>query len=224
MKIGVVLSGCGFLDGAEIHESVLALLAIDRAGHEAICLAPDRKQADVVNHLTNKPSAETRNVLAESARIARGKIKDVARATAKDLDALVLPGGYGAAKNISNFASAGPGCEVIPEVNRLVREMHAAGKPIGAICIAPACVARALGDEGPTVTIGNDRGTAAAIQRMGAKHKNAPVTEAVTDEKNRIVTTPAYMLAHRISEAAEGIEKLVAEVVRLAQTKPAAVK
>src|SRR4029079_10753369 len=145
-RVGVVLAGCGCKDGAEIRESVLALLAIDRAGGEARCFAPDVAQASVVDHLRGKPvPGEPRNVRVEAARIARGKIEDVKNARAKDLDALVMPGGFGAAKNLSNFAEKGHAADVHPEVARLLKEMHAAKKPIGAICIAPALVARVLG-------------------------------------------------------------------------------
>lgn len=218
MKVGVVLSGCGFLDGAEIHESVLTLLALDRAGAEAVCFAPDADQMHVVNHLTGQPApGERRNVLVESARIARGKIQDLARARAADLDALVLPGGYGAAKNLCDFAVKGAGCSVHPEVARIVSEMFQARKPIGAICIAPAILSKALGDRGPKLTIGTDKDTAAALEKMGAKHEACPVREFVVDEEHKLVTTPAYMLANRVSEAAEGIEKLVWEVLRLAR-------
>lgn len=219
MKVGVILSGCGYLDGAEIHESVLTLLALDRAGAEAVCFAPDADQMHVVNHLTGQPvPGERRNVLIESARIARGKIQDLARARAADLDALVLPGGYGAAKNLCDFAVKGADCAVHPEVARIVSEMFQARKPVGAICIAPAILSKALGDQGPTLTIGTDKDTAAALEKMGAVHEACPVREFVVDEKHKLVTTPAYMLANRISEAAEGIEKLVREVLRLARS------
>jgi enhancing lycopene biosynthesis protein 2 len=219
MKIGVVLSGCGFLDGAEIHESVLTLLALDRAGAEAVCFAPDADQMHVVNHLTGQPApGERRNVLVESARIARGKIQDLAKARAADLDALILPGGYGAAKNLCDFAVKGADCSVHPEVTRIVREMFQAKKPVGAICIAPAILSKALGDQGPKLTIGTDADTAAALEKMGAKHEACPVREFVVDAQHKLVTTPAYMLADRISEAAEGIEKLVRELLRLARS------
>jgi enhancing lycopene biosynthesis protein 2 len=214
-KIGVVLSGCGVYDGSEIHEAVLTLLAIDRSGCQAVCMAPD-VDFPVTNHLTSQDSGEQRNVLIESARIARGNISDIEGITAKDLDALVFPGGFGAAKNLCNFASKGAGATINPEVARLLREMAAAGKPIGAVCIAPALVAAVLGKEySPVVTIGTDAGTAAEIDKTGAKHQNCPVTEIVVDRKNKLVTSPAYMLGTRISEVAEGIEKCVAEVVKL---------
>lgn len=216
--IGVVLSGCGVFDGSEIHEAVLTLLAIDRAGAQAMCLAPNIDQAEVVNHLTGKPGAEERrNVLVESARIARGKVRDIAGVSAEELDALVFPGGYGAAKNLCDFASKGADCRVYPDVARLVRAMLDAKKPLGLICIAPALMAKVAQEAGVQVrlTIGTDPGTASTLTKMGATHLDCPVGDAVVDREHKIVTTPAYMLATRISEAAEGIEKLVRTVLDL---------
>jgi enhancing lycopene biosynthesis protein 2 len=215
VKVGVVLSGCGFLDGSEIHEAVLTLLALDRAGASAVCLAPDIEQKSVVNHRTGNPAESVRNVLEESARIARGKVQDVAKVKAADLDALVLPGGYGAAKNLCDFAAAGAKARVDPGVLKLVRELHAAKKPIAAWCIAPALLAAALKEAHVALTIGDDTGTAKALEAMGAKHVVCPVTEMRVDEANRIVTTPAYMYDAKIGEVATGIEKAVAELLRL---------
>lgn len=215
-KIGVVLSGCGVFDGSEIHEAVLTLLAIDRNGAEALCMAPDMEFREV-NHLTSEETGATRNVLVESARIARGNIRDMKTVTAADLDAIIFPGGFGAAKNLCTFAEKGAAAAIQPEAARLIREMAAAKKPIGAICIAPALIAAALGrDFRPKVTIGTDAGTAAAIAATGSEHVSCPVTEFVVDRENRIVTTPAYMLASRISEAAAGIEKAVKAVIEMA--------
>ncbi len=215
-KVGVVLSGCGVYDGAEIHESVLTLLALDRAGAEAVCLAPDVAQRHVVNHLTGQPAAgESRNVLVEAARIARGAVKDLAGFDPAGLDALVLPGGFGAAKNLSDFAFAGADCSVNPEAARVLRAVHAAGKPVGAICIAPVILARLLGAEKPRLTIGTDPGTASAIGKMGGEHVSCGGGQAVVDAEKRLVTTPAYMLDSPISEVAAGIEKLVAELLAM---------
>ena len=219
-RVGVILSGCGFKDGAEIHESVLTLLALDRAGAEVRCFAPDIDQAVVVDHLRGEPvPADRRNVLVESARIARGKIEDVKAARAKDLDAVVLPGGFGAAINLSTFASKGENAEVNPDVARLLREMHAAKKPIGAICIAPALVAKALGFAHPRLTVGNDRGVAQKLEACGAVHEDCPVDAFVVDRENRIVSTPAYMLGPSIRHVAEGIERCVAEVLSLVKAR-----
>ncbi|MFA7402349.1 MAG: isoprenoid biosynthesis glyoxalase ElbB [Pelobacteraceae bacterium] len=214
-KIGVVLSGCGVYDGSEIQEAVLTLLAIDRQGCEAVCMAPN-VDLSVINHLTTQETGEKRNVLEESARIARGAIRDVREVTAAELDAIMFPGGFGAAKNLCNFAQKGAAATVNPDVARLLKEMAAAGKPIGAVCIAPAFIAAVLGKEySPTVTIGNEADTAAEIEKTGAKHQDCPVTEFVVDRKNKLVTSPAYMLANRISEVHEGIDTCVREVVKL---------
>lgn len=214
-RVAVLLSGCGYLDGAEIHESVISLLALDRAGAQVECLAPDKPQRDVVDHRTGQPMpGQTRNVLAEAARIARGAIKDVAQARAEDYDAVIVPGGYGAAKNLSSFAVEGSDCRVDPGVERLLRAVHAAGKPIGLICIAPAIGARLFPDV--ELTIGNDPGTAGALEEMGAHHKACPVEAWVCDERAKIVSCPAYMLGPGIKDVAAGIEGLVEAVLRLA--------
>lgn len=213
-KIGVVLSGCGVYDGAEIHETVITLLAIARNGAEAVCFAPDKTQADVINHLTGEPMAESRNVLIEAARLTRGAIAPLASAEAQDLDALIVPGGFGAAKNLSNFASQGSACAVDADLVRLARDCHAAGKPLGFICIAPALLPVIL--QTPLrLTIGTDVDTADVIEEMGGEHVPCPVEDIVVDEEQKVVTTPAYMLAQRIDEAANGIEKLVARVIGL---------
>lgn len=216
-KIGVILSGCGVYDGSEIHEAVITLLALDRAGAEVLIMAPNVEQ-QVVNHLTGDTVAgATRNVLEESARIARGNITDIAKVTVDDFDALFLPGGFGAAKNLCDFAFKGPDCSVNPDVERLLKATVAAGKPLAAVCIAPALLAKVLGKDLPGVrlTIGTDEGTAGAINAMGATHTGCPVTEFIVDEKNRIITSPAYMLAGRISEAAAGIEKSVDALMKM---------
>lgn len=214
-KVGVILSGCGFKDGAEIHESVCTLLALDRMGVETICMAPNIEQAVVVNHLTGEKTHEKRNVLVESARIARGKIKDIKDVKAAQLDALILPGGYGAALNLSDFAAKGAKAHVNDDVARLVREVHKAGKPICAICIAPAVIARVLGEEHPLLTIGNDEGTAEALEACGAKHETCGVRDFVVDKQRKIVSTPAYMLGPSVAHVAEGIEKAVRETVAM---------
>lgn len=216
-KIGVVLSGCGVYDGTEIHEAVLTLLAIERAGAEAVCMAPNVDQLHVINHLTGEEMNEKRNVLVESARIARGKIRDIATVKADEIDALMFPGGFGAAKNLCDFAINGENCKVNPEVQRLVNEFKAKHKPQAAVCIAPAMMARIYQDSGahPVLTIGNDPGTSAKLEAMGSRHQTATVTEAVVDPENKIVSSPAYMLGQSISEVAEGIENTVKELMKL---------
>ncbi|MBW2451681.1 MAG: isoprenoid biosynthesis glyoxalase ElbB [Deltaproteobacteria bacterium] len=217
-QIGVILSGCGVYDGSEIHEAVITLLAIDRAGAEAVCMAPNIEQMHVINHLKGEPAdGETRNVLVESARIARGNIKDLADVTADSLDALILPGGFGAAKNLCDFAVKGAACTVNPDVARLVRDMVNAKKPVAAVCIAPTVLSRVLGDDKlpHELTIGNDQQTAEALTEMGSKHVACPVNNFVIDKANKLISSPAYMLAGSISEAAEGIEKTVNALIEL---------
>jgi enhancing lycopene biosynthesis protein 2 len=217
-KVAVCLSGCGVFDGSEIHESVLTLLALDQAGAEAICCAPDMDQAQVIDHLAKGPgTGGARNVLIEAARIARGNIRDLAGVRGSEIDALIFPGGYGAATNLCDFADKGAACSVHPEVRRLADEMLDAGKPIGAICIAPAMLARIVGGRGmhPRMTIGDDQGTAGAMEQMGVRHVDCPCESFVVDEAHRIVTTPAYMLGKGPARVFEGIRKLVDEVLRL---------
>jgi enhancing lycopene biosynthesis protein 2 len=180
-------------------------------------MAPNIEQA-VVNHLSGEEEAgATRNVLEESARIARGNISDIAKVTAADIDALIFPGGFGAAKSLCNFASKGPDCEVNPEVARLVREIVAAKKPLAAICIAPALISKVLGDDGLThkLTIGTDEGTAGALKTMGSEHVDCPATDFVIDSENKLVSSPGYMLAGSIKDVAEGVEKTVREVLKM---------
>ncbi|NBD38727.1 MAG: isoprenoid biosynthesis glyoxalase ElbB [Verrucomicrobia bacterium] len=212
-KIGVILAGCGVYDGSEVTESVLTLLALEKAGAEPVCMAPDKEQLHVINHLTGEETGEKRNVLVESARIVRGNIEDVAAASADDLDALVLPGGFGAAKNLSRFAVDGPDGEVDPGVRKLIEEVHGARKPIGFICITPAIAAQVLGGEGVEVTIGTDDETASAIESCGARHVKCAVDEIHEDPERRVVSTPAYMLGQGPAEVAPGIDKLVQTVM-----------
>lgn len=214
-KIGVLLSGCGVFDGAEIHESTLTLYFLDREGADVICTAPDRDQLHVIDHQTSQEAGEKRNILVESARISRGNMIDLATMKADDLDGLILPGGFGAAKNLVDYAVKGRDCTILPDVKRIINEMVDAGKPVGAMCIAPVVVAVALNDTSikPVLTIGTDDTTASDIEFFGAKHQNAGVDEIAVDEANKIVTTPAYMLGPGIKDIAQGIEKLVKQML-----------
>ncbi len=216
-RIGVVLSGCGYLDGAEIRESVLTLLAIDRAGAEAIAMAPDIDQTHVVNHLTQEEMPEKRNVLVESARIARGDIQDLKTVSASDLDALILPGGFGAAKNLSDFATKGADCKIQPDLERLLRDVYKLNKPIGSICIAPAVIAKMAEEAGDevTLTIGEDEDTASVLIKMGVNHVKTTVDEVVIDHEKKLVSTSAYMLPDRLSKIERGISRLVDAVVEM---------
>ena len=215
-KIGVLLAGCGFLDGSEIHEAVLTLLALDKAGAEAVCLAPDILQHHVINHYTDQEMAnESRNVLVESARIARGSIHNLKEINSLMLDALIMPGGYGVAKNLSNYEFKASECDVNEDVVMALQSFYHAGKPLGFICISPAIAAKVLGNEHIELTIGNDLETAADIETMGARHIESPVWNTVISKKGKIVSTPAYMLGPTIGEVNKGIEKLVADIIGL---------
>ena len=217
MKVGVLLSGSGVQDGSEIHESVLTALSLEKSRAEIVFMAPNIDQMHVVNHYTGQEMDEFRNVLVESARIARGNIKDLAEIRAEDLDALIIPGGLGVAKNLSDYAMSGSECSVNPDVYRLVVEMLISKKPIGAICIAPAMMSKILSEQNlsANLTVGSDAATSKDIETMGSQHQNCSTKEVVVDVKNKIVSTPAYMDAKSISEVAEGIEKLVNEIVSM---------
>lgn len=217
-RVAVVLSGCGVFDGAEIHEAVLTLLALDRRNAEITILAPDIPQMHVINHQAGEPTAESRNVLVEASRIARGEIRDLAGAKASDFDAAVFPGGFGVAKNLCDFAVKGRNCDVNPQVEDFIHAMLDARKALGFICIAPALMARVAGKRGihPRLTIGRDTETAAAVNAMGGTHVDAGVDEVIVDNDLRIVSTPAYMLGQRISEVAKGIDNLAEKLLELA--------
>ena len=213
-RIGVVLSGCGVNDGSEIHETVITMLELDKAGADMVLMAPNIDQLHVINHYTDQEMNESRNVLIESARIARGDIRDMAEVSSSDVDALIFHGGFGVAKNLCDYAMAGTDCSVNPDVLRLTQEVHNDKKPIGVICISPAMMAKILGDE-TELTIGFDEQTANDIDTMGAKHVLCPVEDIVVDMEKKIVSTPAYMEAKSIKEAAEGISKLVTEILSM---------
>jgi len=193
-NVAVILSGCGVFDGAEIHESVLTMLALEEQKANFQCFAPDKAQHHVINHLTGDEMPESRNILVESARIARGNVKPATELNAEDYDALIFPGGFGAAKNLCDFAIKGKDCEV------------------EAVCIAPAMIPKIVGSD-IQLTIGNDEETAKQINAMGGKHINCNVNHIIIDETHKVVSTPAYMLAENLSQAAEGIRKLVSQVL-----------
>ncbi|TDO06095.1 MULTISPECIES: isoprenoid biosynthesis glyoxalase ElbB [Halomonas] len=214
-QVAVILSGCGVQDGAEIYETTLALLRLDQLGLGYRCFAPDIEQYHVVDHRRGEVvEGERRNVLTESARLARGEISPLDELDADDFDAVILPGGFGVAKNLSDFASAGAGMQVIDTLTEALAGFHEARKPIGLICLSAVLVPRLL-DPGIAVTVGHDPGVAGAISAMGGLHRSCGVEDIVVDFENRVVTTPAYMLATRISEAATGIFKLVDRIDEL---------
>jgi enhancing lycopene biosynthesis protein 2 len=216
-RVGVLLSGSGFLDGAEIQEATCTLLSLDRRGAVLVATAPDQPQHHVVDHVSQQPVAgAARSVLQESARIVRGQITPLAQVKADDLDALILPGGFGVAKNLCTYAVEGGAMKVDPGVERLVRAMRAAGKPLGFICIAPVIAARLFGSDKVQVTIGLDPTTASHIRGWGAEHIDCAVDQVVVDHRLKVVSTPAYMLGPWIAPVAAGIDKLVAAVLEMA--------
>jgi len=217
MKAAVVLAGCGVMDGAEIHEAVMTLYAIDKNGGSYQIFAPNVAQHHVINHITGEVMKESRNVLIEAARIARGKIKALTEYRAEEFDALIFPGGFGVAKNLCTYAFDGPDCQVDRVVEQAIRTTHRAGKPIGALCISPVLIAKVLGDV--TVTIGSDSGTAADIGKLGGKHENRQHGEVTVDRENLIVTAPCYMLNASISEIADDAEAVVITLMKLSGKK-----
>ncbi len=211
--IAVILSGCGHQDGAEIHEATLTLLAIHRQGAEYQCYAPNKNQLHVLNHITGEEMDEKRNTLVESARIARGKVKDLGEFTATNHSALIIPGGFGAAKNLSTFFSDGPDCEIDSEVRDAIITTHQAEKPLGALCIAPVILAKII--DNAKITIGDSPQIAEHIETMGGTHFPTSHGEITVDYDNKIVTTPCYMLDARVDQIADGADNLVKEILAM---------
>lgn len=211
-RFAVVLSGCGVYDGAEIHEATMALYAIARNGGVYQVFAPDMEQHHVINHLTGEEMPEKRNVLVESARIARGNAKPLSELRTEEFDALIFPGGFGAAKNLSTWAFDGPLAKINPDVERVIADMHKAKKPIGALCIAPVLLAKLI--KGASVTIGSDKDTAQAIEQVGAKHSATSHGQVTVDMDNMLFTTPCYMLDATIVDIANGADAVVTEMMR----------
>ena len=203
----IILSGCGVYDGSEIHEAVITLLNLQRRNVRVRFFAPDIAQNGTVNHLDGTPQ-QARNVLAESARIARGDIAPLSEFSADDFDMLLFPGGFGAAKNLSDFAAKGADMSVLPQVDSAVKSMLAAGKPLGFVCIAPVIAAKSVGG-GVKLTIGNDAQTAAAVEKLGAKHVECPADGFVADKEKNVFSTPAYMLANNTAAIDAGVGAMV---------------
>ena len=210
-KIAIVLAGCGVFDGAEIHETTMTMLAIHQAGGTYQCFAPDLDQMHVVNHLNGKEMGESRNVLVEASRIARGDIKPLDELDMKDYDAIIFPGGFGVAKNLCSFAKDGPDCKVDTEVERVIKDTHEKKRPIGALCISPVLITRVLGDV--QVTIGSDPETMQAIGKMGGTHKETTHGQVVVDDKHKVYTTPCYMLDSNIGQIYEGASGVVKKIM-----------
>ena len=214
-SFAIILSGCGRADGSEIHETTCAMLAIDCLNATYQCFAPDIKQAMVVDHVTGNRVDEERNVLTESARIARGNIRNLKEFNPKNFDAVVFPGGIGAVVNWCDFSESGVSCQVEPSVRKAIWDSYKNSTPIGAMCIAPVLIAKVLGSEGVKVTIGNDEKVAASIAKTGAVHENKEATEVCVDTVHKVVTTPAYMLAQSIKEVCEGADNMIKALIKL---------
>lgn len=210
-RFAIILSGAGVYDGSEIHEATMTMLAIIQHDCTYDCFAPDINQHQVINHLTREVTQETRNILVESARIARGEIKSLDQFNAEDYDAIIFPGGSGITKNFSDFAFKGEQCTVIPQIRKVILDMHQLGKPIGALCIAPAIIAKTLSSV--TITIGNDEKTATSIENMGATHVNTSYGEVIADKKNKVFTTPCYMLDSNIADIYDGAFNLIKSIL-----------
>ncbi|MCK5168386.1 MAG: isoprenoid biosynthesis glyoxalase ElbB [Bacteroidales bacterium] len=212
-KLAVVLAGNGVFDGAEIHEATLTLYSIIKNGATYEIFAPNIDQHHVINHITGEEMPEKRNVMIEAARIARGKITDLAQFKANDFDALIFPGGFGVAKNLCSFAFDGVNCTVNLDVEKAIRSMIEQKKPVGALCIAPVLLAKILGNV--ELTIGQDKSTADAVKSMGAKHKDTTHGEVIIDKNLKIVTTPCYMLDANISQIGDGANNVVKAILDL---------
>lgn len=220
MRVGVLLAGCGVQDGSEIYEAVLTILALERGGVEVQAMAPDIEQVEIINHYSgDEERGALRNVLSEAARIVRGKVISTREVSSHELDALVIPGGYGVVKNLCGYAADGAAARVNPDVERLIQEMHGLGKPIGAMCVGPILVALALRNSGKQieVTVGNDASTSASLESMGARPIATGVDEIHIDPNNKIVSTAAFMLGHSAGEVAPAIEALVGRVLQMAR-------
>lgn len=221
-RVAVLLSGCGVYDGTEVHEASAVLVHLSRAGAKVQMFAPDSDQMHVVNHCEGKPADGKRNVLQESARIARGDVSDLAKLDVGAFDALVIPGGFGVAKNLSDWAVKGQEFTVQPQVEKIIKAFHRAGKPLGMCCISPVLAAKAL--PGCEITVGQDKEcekwpharTASALEEMGCKHVNKEVGEAHVDVKNKLVTTGAFMCNAPVHQVFDGVGVMVSEVLRLA--------
>ncbi len=218
-KIAVVLSGCGVYDGAEIHEAVFTMLSIAKAGFQYEIFAPNINQHHVINHITGEETNETRNVLVESARIARGNIKPLDKLNSNDFDAVIFPGGFGVAKNLCSFAFDGENCSVNPEIEKTIKKFHSKEKPIGAICISPVLIAKVL--QNSKITIGTDLATIEIIEKLNNKHIKSKITEVVVDRRHKIVTSPCYMLDADISQIAKSTDKVMEAIIDLIKEKGA---
>jgi enhancing lycopene biosynthesis protein 2 len=224
-KIGILLSGCGVYDGSEIQETVLAMLAIQEVGAEYFCISIDKNQHHVINHLNGTEMAETRNMMIESARIARGNVKNINEVEIRDFDALVIPGGFGNAKNLSSWAFDGPKGTILPEVKLLIVNCINAGRPIAALCVSPILIAKAMEDSGFQVelTLGNSADSSpynindfhASLKATGAKTFEKNIEGIQIDEKLKIVSAPCYMIEANILEIRNNIKQAIEALMLL---------
>jgi len=225
MTIGILLSGCGVYDGAEIQESIFTMTAIAEQGHAYECISINKNQHHVINHLTGEEMPESRNMMVESARIARGAVKEISDISPANIDALVIPGGFGSAKNFSDWAFNGPDGTILPEVKLLLVNLINAGKPIAALCVSPILIAKALEDSAiqPNLTLGNTKdkspyeidGFHAGIQKTGSKTEERALKEVLIDVENKIITAPCYMMDASILEIRDNIKLAVKELIKL---------
>jgi enhancing lycopene biosynthesis protein 2 len=210
MKVAVILSGSGFMDGSEIQESVLCLLKLSQENIDYQCFAPNILQKATLNHLTQDETKEKRNVLIESARISRGNVKNLETLTSNKFDALLLPGGFGVATTLSNFSTKGSECKVIPKLQEIIKTFYLEKKPIGATCISPAVVAKSLeGIANLKITLGTGKESNEALQKMGMTPILTNATEFISDDSNLVYTTPAYMEEATLSEIFQGITGVI---------------
>ena len=225
MNIGVIFSGSGVYDGTEIQEGVFTLLSIKKAGAEAVCFAPDVDQHHVINHITGEEMQETRNVLVESARIARGDIQSLDAFDASQLDALILPGGFGAAKNLTKWAFSGPEGEINEQVKAAIVSMVKMNKPVAGLCMGPTVIAKALEGSGlsATLTVGSTEAPSPyeidaisqGMEKTGATAVMKTIEEIAVDKKNKIVTAPCYMMEADILQIRTNVQKAVDALVKL---------
>jgi enhancing lycopene biosynthesis protein 2 len=225
MKIGVLLSGCGVYDGAEIQETVFALLAIEELGAEAICLSVNKNQHHVVNHLTGEEMPESRNMLVEAARIARGAVHDISTFDNTQIDALVIPGGFGSAKNFTTWAFEGPNGSILPEIKELIQQCISDKKPIAALCVSPVIVGLALNqsDLQATMTLGTDKekspyeinAFSSGLSQTGVQVEMKTIREIALDEKLKIVSAPCYMMDASIVEIRTNIQQAMQALIQL---------
>lgn len=197
-KCALILAGCGAKDGAEITESVSLMIAFDQAHFHVQAFAPNRSFHHVIDHAADQiVESENRNMLVESARIARGNVLPLQELAEDDYDVICFAGGFGVAKNFCNFASEGKNAVLENDVKDILFRFIRAHKIVSALCISPillALAAKELQLKDAKITLGDGSSEAAEIvQTWGITHEPKKVHEASIDKVNRFVTAPAYM-------------------------------